>query len=321
MKKEKVQTKVELDNDFIIHPETRLGPVHYTVANLERQIHFYQTVLGFRLHWREGETAGLGAGGEDLLRLTEVKGARRYQGTTGMYHFALLYPSRRELARAIARLFALRYPNYPTDHVVSKTTYLDDPEGNNIELYVRSLDDGEMVMENGRLVVRRKDGRLSDGREPLDVEALFKELTPDTKLDGSLPEGMTMGHVHLYSSSLERSMDFYQGVLGFHPGLVSSSFRMADVSPVVELPHVIAFNTWQGEGAPAPPVNSFGLRYYTIVLPDEAQLALVIERIKQAGGSPEKTPDGLLVQDPSQINIVFTVGAQTEEQEYEVTSS
>jgi hypothetical protein len=63
------------------------------------------------------------------------------------------------------------------------------------------------------------------------------------------------------------------------------------------------------------------LRYYTIVLPDEAQLALVIERIKQAGGSPEKTPEGLLVQDPSQINIVFTVEAQSEEQEDEVTSS
>src|SRR5258706_4985476 len=116
---------------FTIHPATRLGHVHYTVANLARQIAFYQTVLGFKVHWQEGAIAGLGAGQEDLLRLTEVRSARRVRGTTGAYHFALLFPSRRELARAVARLFALGYPNYPTDHIVSKTTYLDDPEGNN----------------------------------------------------------------------------------------------------------------------------------------------------------------------------------------------
>lgn len=297
---------METAKEFYIHPATRLGRVHHTVANLERQIQFYQVVLGFKLHWQEGDSAGLGAGGEDLLRLTQVEGARRYQGRTGMYHFALLYPSRKELARAIARLFALRYPNYPTDHVVSKTTYLDDPEGNNIELYVRSLDDGEMMMEGGRFVVRRKDGTLSDGREPLDVEALFRELTPEVKLDAPLPERMQMGHVHLYSSSLQRSMDFYQGVLGFRPGLYSTSFRMADVSPVVELPHVIAFNTWQGEGAPPPPPDSLGIRYFTIVLPDEGQLELVIERVRQAGGAVEQSQDGFLVRDPSQICILLT---------------
>jgi catechol 2,3-dioxygenase len=105
-----------------------------SVADLDRQVAFYQEVIGLRLHWREGASAGLGAGGEDLLRLTFVPGARRYPRTTGLYHFAILLPNRRELARAIGRLFALRYRNYPTDHIMTKTTYLDDPEGNNIEL-------------------------------------------------------------------------------------------------------------------------------------------------------------------------------------------
>src|SRR4029077_3623293 len=110
---------------------------------------------------------GLGAGGDDLLRLTESKAARRYRGTTGIYHFAILLPNRRELARAIGRLFALRYPNYPTDHIMTKTTYLDDPEGNNIELYTESPEDGAMVYVNGSAETRRADGTLSDGREPL----------------------------------------------------------------------------------------------------------------------------------------------------------
>ena len=130
-----VQVKLLPKTEFRIHPATRMGHVHLTVAELDRQVEFFQEVIGLKLHWREGATAGLGAGNGDLLRLTEVRSARRYRGTTGLYHFAILLPNRRELARAIARLYSLRYPNYPTDHVMTKTTYLDDPEGQNIELY------------------------------------------------------------------------------------------------------------------------------------------------------------------------------------------
>jgi len=156
-----------------IHPATRMGTVHLTVADLERQLEFYQRVLGLRLHWREGASAGLGVGADDLLRLTAQPGARRYPGTTGLYHFAILLPNRRELARAIGRLFALRYRNYPTDHVMTKTTYLDDPEGQNIELYADTPEDGTFELSNGVLSARRADGTPSDGREPLDVAALL----------------------------------------------------------------------------------------------------------------------------------------------------
>jgi catechol 2,3-dioxygenase-like lactoylglutathione lyase family enzyme len=167
---------------------TRLGHVHLTVADLERELAFYQEVLGFRLRWREGRSAGLGAGAEDLLRLTELPGARPARNAAGLYHFAVLYPSRRELARAVARLFALRYPNSPTDHVVSKTTYLDDPEGQNIELYVRSPEDGEVVITpDGDISIRRYDGKPATGRDPVDVDALFEELTPNDRLDALLP--------------------------------------------------------------------------------------------------------------------------------------
>src|SRR5436190_12951727 len=191
---------------FRIDPATRLGHVHLTVANLDHQITFYENALGYKLHWRDGSSAGLGTGKEDLLRLTEVPGARRPRGTTGLYHFAVLFPSRRELARAMARLFALRYPNYPTDHVVSETTYLDDPEGQNIELYIRTLDRGTMEIVNGDVAIRRFDGKPASGRDPLDLESLFGELAEDDRLDLPLPERTTLGHVHLYAASLADSM-------------------------------------------------------------------------------------------------------------------
>jgi catechol 2,3-dioxygenase len=241
-----------------------------------------------------------------LLRLTEDPAARRSQQTTGMYHFAILYPSRKELARAIARLFALQYPNAPTDHGVSKTTYLDDAEGNNIELYIRTLDDATWETTNGQLGVRYADGRLGSGRDPLDVEALFGALEPTDRLDLPLPEGTQIGHVHLYASGLESSLHFYSQVLGFQPGLVIPGFRMGDVGLDEQQPHVVAFNTWKGEGIPPAPNGALGMRYFTIVSPNADELQRVVGRIQAAGLPTEQTQDGVVVYDPSHIKLILT---------------
>jgi catechol 2,3-dioxygenase len=295
------QTKTE----FRIHPATLPGHVHLTVADLEVQIKFYEQVIGLKLHWRKDQSAGLGVGDEDLLRLTEVRGARRFPNTTGMYHFAILLPNRRELARGIARLFALRYPNYPTDHIMTKTTYLDDPEGNNIELYTESPEDGTWTLENGDYVTRRADGTLSDGREPLDVEALFRELSPDDRLDQMMPSATRIGHYHLYVANLEKSRRFYHDILGFDDMGVARSFRMGMVS-AGRYHHHIGFNTWKGEGAPPAPADSLGLRYSTFALPTKVDLDSLIEHVRQTGTLIEETENGWLVRDPSQNCIVFT---------------
>jgi catechol 2,3-dioxygenase len=291
---------------FRIPATTRLGYVHLTVNSLDREIAFYTQALGFTLHQQEGSEAALGTQAEILLRLTENPAARRLQNTTGMYHFAILYPSRKELAHAIARLFALRYPNSPTDHGISKTTYLDDLEGNTIELYVRSLDDARFEIVNGEMVVRYADGRVGSGRDPLDVEALFRELDENEPLDLPLPEGTRIGHMHLYGSSLQGSMNFYRDVLGFQEGPLITNFRMGEVGLDEQQPHVIAWNTWKGEGVPPAPADALGLRYFTVVLPTADDLQRVIEHIKAAGLPVESTPEGLLVRDPSHISIILT---------------
>jgi catechol 2,3-dioxygenase len=293
------------ETDFRIHPATLPGYVHLTVADLDRQVEFYTKVIGLRLISRDRATASLGVGDNELLRLTQVPGARRYGGTTGLYHFAILLPNRRELARAIGRLFAMRYPNYPTDHIMTKTTYLDDPEGNNIELYTESPEDGTMVIVNGTAQTRRADGTLSDGREPLDVEALFRELAPDDRLDQPMPPETRIGHYHLYVADLKQSVHFYHDLLGFDNMGVATAFRMAMVS-AGGYHHHIGLNTWVGEGAPPAPPGALGLRYITFLLPDTTELARVVERIQQAGLPTEQTDAGLLVRDPAQNGIVLT---------------
>ena len=301
-----LNTPLSSAQGFRIPATTRLGYVHLLVASLDRQITFYTRVLGLTLHWREGAEAALGTEAEVLLRLTENPTARRMQHTSGMYHFAILYPTRKLLACAIARLFALRYPNAPTDHGISKTTYLDDPEGNTIELYIRSLDDATFETVNGQMIVRYADGRIGSGRDPLDVEALFRELADDERLDLPLPEGTRIGHMHLYGSSLEQSMHFYANILGFQVGPLITSFRMGEVGLDDQQPHVIAFNTWKGTNLPPAPANTLGMRYFTIVLPTTDDLQRVLEHVHAAGLPTEPTADGLLVSDPSHITMLLT---------------
>lgn len=287
-----------------IHPETRIGTVHLTVADLERQAAFYQEVIGLQMHWRNGNAAGFGVGGQDLLQLTENRNARRYRGTTGLYHFAILLPDRRELARAIARLFSLNYPNYPTDHIMTKTTYLDDPEGQNIELYTDTPEDGAFGMAGGVFFARRADGTLSNGREPLDVEALFRHLPPDDPLDQPMPPGTTIGHVHLYVADLDETLRFFHEVLGFDDMGMARSFRMGMVS-AGGYHHHVGFNTWVGEGAPPPPGDALGLRYFTVVLPEARALEAVLGRVEAAGVPTLELDGGALVRDPSQNGILL----------------
>jgi catechol 2,3-dioxygenase len=288
-----------------IHPDTLPGYVHLKVANLDRQVEFYEKVIGLKLHWRKDGMAGLGVGVQDIMRLTEVKDAIRFRGTTGLYHVAILLPDRRELARAVARLFTLKVRNYPTDHIMTKTTYLDDAEGNGIELYTESPEDGTWSLANGEYITRRADGSLSDGREPLDVDALFSHLKQVDRLDQGMPRETRVGHVHLHVRNIDEAVDFYHGVIGFDVMGVARPFRMAFVS-AGGYHHHVGLNTWQGEGAPPPPDNALGLQAFSVVLPDKAELERVVARVQQAGVAMENSADGILVHDPSQNGVILT---------------
>ncbi|HEV8353068.1 MAG TPA: VOC family protein [bacterium] len=291
---------------FSIHPATRLGHVALTVADVDRQVGFYRNVLGFHLHWQKGDDAGLGAGEEDLLRLTTLPGGRRARGTTGLYHFAVLFPTRREFARALARLIALRYPNAPTDHLMTETTYLNDPEGNGIELYVDTPQRGRWFMSEGTFAARDPQGRLHSGREPLDVEDVLKELGPADALDIPVPGQTSIGHVHLHVADLDEAVRFYNGVLGFDVQGNARTLGAAFVS-AGGYHHHIGLNTWLGDGAPPPPPDALGLRYFTIVLPAHEAYERVVARLDDARLTYERTPEGVLVRDPSRSGVVLTV--------------
>lgn len=180
------------------------------------------------------------------------------------------------------------------------------PEGNTIELYIRSLDDATFETVNGQMIVRYADGRIGSGRDPLDVEALFRELADSQRLDLPLP-GRHADRAYAPLRLQPRTVDaLLRQYPRFPVGPLITSFRMGEVGSDDQQPHVIAFNTWKGTNLPPAPANTLGMRYFTIVLPTTDDLQRVLEHVHAAGLPTEPTADGLLVSDPSHITMLLT---------------
>jgi catechol 2,3-dioxygenase len=281
--------------DTAIHPATTIGAVHLTVADLDRALRFYQEALGFQVRQRAGDTARLGTGGpDDLLVLSERPGARPTRRTTGLYHFAVLVPSRLELARSLRQLAQTRTPLQGfSDHLVSEAIYLADPDGNGIEIY----------RDRPREEWPRKNGRIQMATDPLDLDGILAELERETEPWSGLHPETTIGHIHLHVADLGTAQAFYHGVLGFD--LIQRLAGSADFVSAGGYHHHIGYNTWAGVGAPPPPPDAAGLRYFVIRLPNDAELARVADRVRKAGLRLEEIEAGLLTRDPSQNGVVL----------------
>ncbi|HKT81519.1 MAG TPA: VOC family protein, partial [Vicinamibacterales bacterium] len=231
-----------------LHPRTAIGAVHLTIADLERSVEFYRRHLGFAVHDRRGDTVWCGAGGPPLLVLTEDRAARpRQNGTTGLYHFAILVPTRIDLARGLRNLIASNSAlDGFADHGVSEAIYLADPDGNGIELY----------RDRPRAEWPRRNGHLHMGTGPLDTEGLLDELSAESSTTFLLPAGTVIGHVHLHVRDLAEAEYFYAGVLGFD--VMQRYGRAALFVSAGGYHHHVGLNTWAGVGAPPPAPESVG---------------------------------------------------------------
>ena len=268
----------------------RLGAVHLAVTDLDRSIGFYQDAIGLRVHRREGPPAALGAGGEDLLVLHEAPSARRAGRHAGLYHFALLHPSRVELARAVVRLAANRTPiEGASDHGISEAVYLTDPDGNGIEL---AADKPRGEWPEGW------DGRP----EPLDMDGLLGLVAGEPPVRHADP-GLVVGHLHLHVGDVERGLAFYRDVVGFDVITLMPSAAFVSAGGYH---HHLGFNVWRGQGVPPAPADTVGLREWTVVLPGAADVAAVRGRLDAAGIAVEDDADGVLARDPWGNALRFT---------------
>lgn len=236
-----------------------MGAVHLSVASLDRSVAYYAGPIGLQVHRRDDGTAALGCGGEDLVVLHEQRGARPADGFCGLFHLALLVPERQDLARWLVHAARDRVAlTGMSDHAVSEALYLRDPDGHGIEIYAdRPREQWEGQVDELMTTL------------PLDTRALVATLPdPEGASFGGLPEGTTMGHVHLRVAQIPDTVAFY-GELGFD--LMARYGSQAAFMASGGYHHHLGANTWESAGAPAAPEDTARLLKATVLTDGEAR--------------------------------------------------
>lgn len=285
---------------YSLHPDTKLGPVHVTVSDMKRSLDFYRDVLGFRLLEQSADRASLTAdGASPILLLTELTGAKAgFSRNTGLYHFAVLYPERVDLARALKRLWDSGYPlGGCSDHAVSEALYLDDPDGHGIELY----------RDRPRLDWPRREGKVTMTTDPLDLDDLLSEAASGEGPWDGLPKGASIGHIHLHVADLEKSAAFYRDALGFE---VQARYRQGALFlSAGGYHHHLGINVWAERMRNPMVENAAGLRSFTVCVPDAAELGRLEGRLEAAGAVFKRKSDAIFVDDPSENTVILLGGA------------
>jgi catechol 2,3-dioxygenase len=269
---------------FRLPEQSRVGALRLQVSDLGRSVHFYESVLGFRVLERTADGACLGAADtEPLVWLHAPPGVRPAEGgALGLYHFAILLPHRAALGQLARHLAGARARVGMADHLVSEAIYLSDPDGLGIEVYA----------DRPRQDWRQDGSELVMTTEPLDVRDLLA-AAGEHPWQG-LPPGTRIGHVHLHVGDLTEAEKFYHRALGLDK--VVWSYPGALFFSAGGYHHHLGTNTW-GTGE-HPPDDTARLLLWQMILPDEGSAAAVAVSLREAGHPVQETAGGWLTTDP-----------------------
>ena len=274
-------------------PATYVGEVQLKVSNLSESIRFYEEVMSLKVKDQSASQASFTTNGKDtLLTIIEPEGIQSKKGqTTGLYHFALLLPTRADLAQVVKHFIQDEIRFATGDHLVSEAIYLADPDGNGIEIYAdRNPDKWEW-----------QDGEVAMTTVAVDIDDLLQETTTDAWQ--GLPENTVMGHIHLQVNDLEENEKFYIDGLGF-----SVVNRYGDSALFIsdhDYHHHIALNTWSSRSERHAEESETGIHAYTILFPSEEVRSEKIAQLKKIGAPIHEENGAYYVYDPSQIKIIL----------------
>lgn len=263
----------------------RLGAVRLRVADRARTAAWYERVLGAVPHPGHADGLALGpAEGEALVELREVPGASAMppRGRVGLYHHALLLPSRADLGAFLGHLHAIGEPFGASDHHFSEAVYLTDPDGLTVEVYA----------DTPRTTWVWEGGEVLGAVDPLDERAVVATATGPWR---GLPRATVMGHVHFFVSDLTQAERFHVTGLGFTP--VTRRFRGALFVSAGGYHHHVGLNAWAAREPVAGPHDA-GLDRWTLLVPDPQALEALAARLQAIGATPVGTTDSLTVRDP-----------------------
>ena len=259
---------------YAYNSEIYLAEAVLNVKDLARQTAFYTQIIGLEIRTQTETEVILGAGGKDLVHLIQTNRKEAVKSSYGLYHMAILLPSREDLADVFKHIAELNYPFIgASDHGYSEALYLEDPEGNGIELYRdKPVADWDI----------REDGRIIGVTEELSAQEIYDMgrkmnpfvIAPDTR----------MGHIHLSVKDSQLATAFYQAVLD-----LSDKFTIPSASWIAsgDYHHHLAVNEWGGKALAKRDKDMPGLAYYVVEVANKEGLVTIAERAK-AYGAPVK---------------------------------
>ncbi|HFI0256892.1 TPA: VOC family protein [Streptococcus suis] len=247
-----------------------LGHVALNVRNLELQSLFYQQVLGLQVLSQSPNQIDLGVGKTTLVRLIQTEQKGEVSQSYGLYHLAIVLPSREDLGTIFRHFIDNKIPlQGASDHGYSEAIYLADTEGNGIEVYRDLPQDAWDV---------RADGQIVGKSEPMDAETIYA-LGKKADAAYQMPAGSRMGHVHLSVRESAASSKFYQEVLA-----VRDNFTVPSASWLASgnYHHHLAVNEWGGKNLKTRQEGMLGLAYYTVIYKDPQRYQATIKRAQAA---------------------------------------
>ncbi|MGK4152805.1 VOC family protein [Kurthia gibsonii] len=275
-------------------PNLFIQNVTLKVSNLSRSIDFYTEIIGFRvLQQEEGRVTLTADGQHALITLVEVPNAQFVRGATGLYHFALLLPSRKDLGNLIQHFIQKNVQIGAGDHDVSEALYLSDPDCNGIEMYIDRPADTWKWDSNGQVYMTT---------DPVQFQSVLREA--DGTWSG-LPIDTVMGHIHLSVRNLQESEDFYTSLLDY--AVVSRYGGQALFISTGGYHHHIGLNTWHSEGAEALPKDAVGIQSYTVQLPDQDYAVNLKKRFVEQNMEIKEQENIFSIIEPNGIEVKFTI--------------
>lgn len=278
---------------------THVGRVRLQIANLDRSIAFYESVIGFRVLRRTDVMAQLGAQDDQqvLVELHEKPGVRpaARRGLIGLYHYAILLPARAALGRFVQHLADLGVRAGMSDHFVSEAIYLSDPDGLGIEVYA----------DRPRSAWRIDDRQLAMTTVPLDVQDLVRAA--EGQPWNGAPAGTRIGHVHLYVRDIDRAAAFYHDALGLDK--VVWNYPGALFLSAGGYHHHLGTNTWAAE-APVASEADARLLDWELVLPDDTDIRAAAESLRAHGFSVALEDHEAATRDPWDTGLRLVTAAR-----------
>jgi len=271
---------------FASRTPMRIGQVSLRVRDVERMTDYYRRLLALRVVDRNGDTVRLGAGGVPLLSLVgDPKASRPLPGSAGLYHTAFLMPTRADLAHWIVHVIRNGIEvSGASDHAVSEAFYLDDPEGNGIEIY------SDRPPESWAW----DSGTVQMGTKQLDVDAIVSLIDMKTSMYRTAPDALRIGHVHLRVGNLSMANAFYCDMIGFDP---VRQRQGASFISSGRYHHHVGMNTWESAGAGKRDPGAAGLDWLSIEV-ERSRFGAMEGRLREGGADVSVTEGGLETVDP-----------------------